>query len=516
MSGNQSKYYSTFTPAIVGVIAAFMVILISVKYGLAMSPDSACYLSIADNLVKGNGFAIYDFTPAVHWPPLYPLALAVGDLFNFDLSDWARVLNALIFGLILFFSSRWILDKVENRVLGIVGVLAVLFSMPLFYVAKHVWSETMFIFFITLFLIRLEKSFSQQTLKDVLFLGVLAALACLTKYLGLTLVLLYCIWLLQLKTNFKQKLTNALTFSAVAITPLLFWIWRNYQVSGTLTGSRSSSSTPFTKNFLILVDSVSQWFLPKEFSPYTRAAVVGVLLMLGIALYFWTNSKIIAKEGLPQVLWVNWGFTAIYVACLLTASSLVTFDSIDFRFNSIIYIPFIVSTTYITDQIIKNAGRPAIVIKVIVLVLATGWLYYIGDNTIADIKKGYIQGAGSFSTDFWRNSNFAGYLAKYEPEGKLYSNFPDGVYLLSGLSAHMSPRRHIHRSPDELAGDLKVLAFEFEKADAVYLAWFTKSSREFQHTPEELMLYFDLQEIVNLPNGIVYKISSHRPTENPK
>jgi hypothetical protein len=292
-------------------------------------------------------------------------------------------------------------------------------------------------------------------------------------------------------------------------------MWRNYLLSETLTGSRSNSSTPFIKNFLFLIDSISRWFLPVEYSPYMRAAVVGGLLILGIALYFKTNLMIIVREGLPRMILVNWGFLAVFLASLLTSATLVTFDHIDFRFTSLFYVPFVVSAAFAANQIIKNAGRWAIVITSTAILLVVGWFYYVGNYTIADIKNGYHRGVGSFSTDFWRNSTFAGYLAKYEPEGKLYSNFPDGVYLLSGLSAFMAPRKHLHRSPGELTGDLKTLASELEKEDAVYLAWFTKSSREFQHTPEELMLYFDVREIANLPNGILYKISQREPATSP-
>ncbi len=500
---------------IAGVTAAFMVILISVKYGLAMSPDSACYLSIAENLVKGNGFAIYDFTPAVHWPPLYPLALALGGLFNFEISAWARVLNALLLGAIIFLASRWIINKVEYRPLGIVGVLAVLFSVPLFLMAKNVWSETLFILFATLFIIRLEKSFLNHKVKDVLILSTLAALACLTKYLGVALVFSYLVVLLFLRINLKQKFINAVIFSAISLTPLIFWIWRNYLVSGTLAGRRADSSTSLLKNFLLSIDSISIWFLPLKISPYIRVTIVGALITLLIIWYLRRNWDKIRNEGLQPLLLVSWGFMAVYMGCLLAISSLVAFDRIDQRFTVHIYIPFIVSLIFVIDQNLKHLTFSRNTIKNAGLVLAGLWIFYLSQYKILDIKDGLHEGAGSFSHRFWRDSKFADYLKKNQIQGKIYSNYPDAVYILRGQSAFMAPRKHFHLDPKQLAEDVKMLRAELEKVKVVYLAWFTRQGRDFLYTPEELMPFFHLEEVTVLHEGILYQISNSNSPKLP-
>lgn len=508
MADFQPKKFTSFVPVIAAIIAAFMVILISVKYGLAMSPDSACYLSIAENLLKGNGFALYDFTPAVHWPPLYPLALAFGGLFNYEISGWARILNTLLYGLIVYFSSRWIIDKVENRVLGIVGVLAVLCSMSLYYVAKNVWSETLFVFLTILFLIRLEKSVPHHTLKDVLILSALAALACLTKYLGVALVFSYLLGLLFLKTNLKQKFINALIFSAISLTPLLIWIWRNYLVSGTLAGRRAGSSASLLKNFLLSIDSISIWFVPQKISPYIRISVVGALIILLIIWYLKRNWNKIKSEGLPPLLWVNGGFMAVYLAYLLAISSLVAFDSIDQRFTVHIYIPMVVSLIFVIDQMIKNTTLTRILLKGVGIVLTVLWIFYMNYQNIIEIKYCLRHGAGGFSHYKWRDLKLTEYLSEFPIPGKIYSNFPDGVYVLSGRPAFMSPRKHFHREPNQPTDDMKQLTAELEKVHIVYLAWFAKQGRDFLYTPEELMPFFDLKQIAVLHEDILYQISN--------
>ncbi len=515
MHGKQSKNFSIFIPAIAGIVAAFMVILVSVKYGLAMSPDSACYLSIAENILKGNGFTIYDYMPAVHWPPLYPLALALGGLFNFEISAWARVLNALLFGLTVYFSSRWIFSKIENKILGIVGVLGLLFSLPLFYVAKSVWSETLFIFLIALFLIRLEKSILNHTVKDVLILGVLAAMACLTKYLGVALVFSYLIGLFFLKADLRQKLINAVIFSAVSLTPLLFWMWRNYLVSGTLAGRRTGSAASLLKNFLLSIDSISIWFMTLRISPSIRVPVVGTIILLIVIWYFRKNWGKLKGENIPSILWVNGVFIAVYMAYLLAVSSIVAFDKIDQRFTVHIYIPLLVSLVFVLDRILQNTVITSKTTTRVGLFLVTFWILYLGQYTISDIKHCLRDGAGGYSHIFWRNSKFTAYLEQNLISGKIYSNFPDGVYILTGQSAFMSPRKHFHLDPSELTDDVKVLESELEQVDAVYLAWFARQGRSFLFTPEELMLFFDLKETKVLHEGVLYKLSNLDSTDTP-
>ncbi|HEX2897186.1 MAG TPA: hypothetical protein VHP63_03960, partial [candidate division Zixibacteria bacterium] len=173
------------------IAAALIILVISSKYGIGISPDSACYISIAENVNNGNGFAIYDLEPAVAWPPLYPTLLAVGKYLNLDYKVWARIIGVILFSLLIYIVSKELISRLSGRFLKILSMAALLFSVPLIYVSKFAWSETLFILFVTMFLFKLEKSYHTHSAKEVLILAIFVALACLTRYVGVTLVIFY-------------------------------------------------------------------------------------------------------------------------------------------------------------------------------------------------------------------------------------------------------------------------------------------------------------------------------------
>ena len=127
---NTSRKHWTISSA-AAVAAMIIVILMTSRFGIGISPDSACYFSIAENVVAGNGYAIYDLQPAVAWPPLYPTTLALAGLFDIDYSLWARILNVLLAGGIVLVTSLWLLNHFGLSLLGLIGVLGTLLSSAL-------------------------------------------------------------------------------------------------------------------------------------------------------------------------------------------------------------------------------------------------------------------------------------------------------------------------------------------------------------------------------------------------
>lgn len=472
-----------------------------------MSPDSACYISIAENISKGNGFVIYDLQPVAAWPPLYPLLLTPGSLTSLDIEIWARLLNALLFGLIVFLTARWLYYKVSNFWLASVGVVAVLFAVPLIHIAKHAWSETLFLLFVLLFLMRLEKSFPKHTVRDAIVLGLLTTLAVLTRYIGVTLLIFYFIWLFLLEMKLREKIIRAAAFSAISLTPLLFWMWRNQAATGTYLGQRGGASSSFFNNLVHFSDSVSSWFLPETFHPEVRVIAVGVLIILAIAWYFRKNLADIVKNGFSQILLVNWGFLLVYAGYLLFASSLVAFDVITHRMTSPIYIPLVVSVIFAVAQTRKFH----ISLKIVGSLIIVAWLYYLGHTAYFEIKNAVNSGAGGYSSDYWQRMEFPKELAANFQSGNLYSNLPDALYLLADLSTSISPQKYIYRSDDPAVGEIDKLNDKLKNGEKVYLAWFVGPERDFLYSPDELEHFFLIRTINSQAVRNLYELSEKPP-----
>ena len=496
---------------IAALAAAGMIFVISSKYGLALSPDSACYFSIAENILKGNGYARYDLEPAVAWPPLYPTLLALAGILKIPFTVWALILNSVLTGLIVFFSAKWFFRKLSSFTIALTGVIGVLLSLPLIYCASYAWSETLFIFLVLLFLIKLENYCTNRTLKNVFILSLLAALACLTRYAGVTLIFFYLLWSLPVRVELKEKLKHSLLFLLVSLVPLILWFARNYAITSTLTGERGEAVTSLFKNLAYTADTISIWFLPIQVPVVARIIIVGVLLMLGLAFYLKKKFTKDDHDSIPQALIINGGYVLVYVGYIIIVSSLVAFDQIYHRFLAPVYIPLIFSILFAVNRTISLTESRKIWSRLVLTLLAIFWISYLSYNVFDQIKVGLKEGAGSYASDEWQHSQFAKFLRENPPQYKTFSNFPDAIYLFSGLPASMAPRKHLYRSTDKASDDVIKLQAVVKKAGHVSLAWFSQSNRGFLFTPEELPAYFEVTVANILADGILYTLSPKQP-----
>ncbi len=76
------------------------------KYGAGVSSDSTKYLSVAQNLLAGNGLYDHRGGPLLAWPPLYSIILAgLSLLTGLDVFVAGWYFNVFVFGLNLFLSG---------------------------------------------------------------------------------------------------------------------------------------------------------------------------------------------------------------------------------------------------------------------------------------------------------------------------------------------------------------------------------------------------------------------------
>lgn len=490
------------------ILATIILTVITSKYGIAISPDSACYISIAENINNGKGLAIYDFEPAVAWPPLYLALLAIGKYLNLDYHAWARIIGVILFALLIYIVSNELISRLSGRFLKIVSIAALLFSVPLIYVAKFAWSETLFILFVTLFLFKLENSYNSHSVKNVLTLAVLAALACLTRYVGVTLVIFYLLYLLFSKIEFRKKLKLGSIFSAVSLAPLAIWLCRNFNLTGTLTGERGGSATSFVKNFYHAADSFSLWFFPAEIPADTRITLTGVIALIGAAYYIRKNLHQNGSGQNSRTVLINFGFSLTYVTYLIAVSSLVAFDQINHRLLAPVYIPLLVMALTAAGQLCQSFPTWKSPVKIVLNVLAALWLCNLTYFAYSETKMSLKDGAGGYSTTFWQRSALARFLAENPPQGKVYCNFPDALYTLSNLRASMSPRMHQYRAAQSPTNDIEKLKAELQTLDFAYLAWFTEAKRGYQFPPESLQTAINLTVERQLNDGTLYRVFS--------
>ena len=92
--------------ATLAVIAMILCEVATAKYGAGISSDSTKYLSVAQNLMVGNGLYDHKGAPLLSWPPLYSMILAgLSLLTGLDVFVAGWYFNVFLLGLNIFLSG---------------------------------------------------------------------------------------------------------------------------------------------------------------------------------------------------------------------------------------------------------------------------------------------------------------------------------------------------------------------------------------------------------------------------
>ena len=92
--------------SVLAVLAIILCGVVTSKYGAGISSDSTKYLSVAQNLLEGNGLVDHKGAPLLSWPPLYSMILArLSLLTGLDVFVAGWYFNVFVFGLNVFLSG---------------------------------------------------------------------------------------------------------------------------------------------------------------------------------------------------------------------------------------------------------------------------------------------------------------------------------------------------------------------------------------------------------------------------
>src|SRR5262245_37021156 len=101
---SKSKFWIFLS--VLAVIAFVLCGAATSKYGAGVSSDSTKYLSVAQNLLVGNGLVDHKGAPLLSWPPLYSMILAgLSRLTGLDIFVSGWYFNVFLYGLNVFLSG---------------------------------------------------------------------------------------------------------------------------------------------------------------------------------------------------------------------------------------------------------------------------------------------------------------------------------------------------------------------------------------------------------------------------
>ncbi len=500
--------------AILALVGAVLVLLSTAKYGAGLSPDSVGYLDAARSLASGKGFG-----SLVWWPPLYPMLLAfVSFATGLAPTAFAHFVNAVLFALVIYLSAQLLHPGSRRSVAySLLGVCAVLFARPFSEVYAMAWSECLFIPLVLLYLIFAQRYWG---IGDVLSLAVMTlstALACLTRYVGIALVPAGVLTIiLATGVHFRTRLTRACAFAAFSLAPLGLWAMRNHRLTGTFFGNRGPLQKTLADSVKASAQATLSWYVPAHGMAFIVLAGIAIALVAVISLRAvreraLSSLKAILSDHPSDLLFMMTYFVVLLVAAARDAVP-------ESRTLSPIYVPATLVLMKLGLYLFgPTQSRTTAFASRAPLVLLALWLCFPLTSTARDTSGRLRDGAGGCNTKEWRESETVAYAKQKlctNDHIPVYSNGPDILWALAGVSANWAPRK-VYYGSTKPANELGDLSGRWPSEGEAYLVWFKNKDRPWLFPVEELAEIANVVEIARLSDGSIYKVSVRQTMAQP-
>jgi hypothetical protein len=493
-----------YDSAIAGLIGVLLIYLYSRHGGIGLSPDSIVYISTARSVVDGGGFFEFEGIPITDFPMGYPAFLSV-ILFitRVDLVQSGNIINMVLYFTLIYLSGGIINHiSTKNKWVKIPFLFLIVFSPALLSVYTMLWSETLFLVMILIFFIALHRYGKEKTISALVVVAILAGLSCVVRYAGVTLVGAGGLMiLLDRKLQIGKKIVHLIVFGSIGIFFLAANLFRNYLVTGMLTGDREKSLTSLYQNIQNYAYVFSDFF-------YFRGFPISFVILIGVSfIIFYVYSHIIHlyKTNRYYNYWNICGsFFIVYSLFMVLSATFSRYETLNTRLLSPLYLPCLLPFTFVITWLIsKQKGwKKYSLISFFVLLFGVINIYQFEDNyDLWDMAKD--TGIPGYAEDCWKNSTIIDYIKRdkvhFTEDTQIYSNGNEAVYLFTGLSADLIP--HMESKADNAN-------FKEEQQNDYYLVWFYENESPELLSLKRLLKENYYVEIASAPEGCIY----HHPS----
>ncbi len=360
----------TLLLAAVSLLGAGIVLAREATWGPFLNLQSITYVAVAQSLLAEQSFTSFPHASApdsayVYWPPLWPLLLAGAGFSRFDPLVVVGPLNAAVFALTVFAAGCWLRRRVRSRFLLVWGWFALALSIPLIERASTGHADSLFALLVVLSLMRMEAFLREGKRTALTQAAVLAALACLTRYVGGALLLtLLLLLLFQRGASAPERVRRAAATGLIGGLPVALWVLRNILLDGAPAGQRDFAPLSFTEALDRTLGFLGAWLVPDAGALEFRTladllAVAALLLLLAVAVAcvaaWWKGGR--GGWSLPFVVGT---FTLVYVAALV-ASVLLPLVELGLlaRFFVPLYAPLLVLALAALDRLPRWMSAPS-------------------------------------------------------------------------------------------------------------------------------------------------------------
>ena len=457
--------------AVIAAIAGFLLIQLCARHGgIGISPDSVVYMSTAASIHDQGLINDFSGLPMMDFPAFYPIVLSgIQFLTGRGPLGFGPVLNGLLFGTLIFLCG-WLMENFVGRLKGYKWILLsiIVLSPCLLEVYCMIWSETLFLLLSLLFIVYARRYFLSHTPGALLRLGFIAALACVTRYAGVSFILAGGLLLLcDGNLRWKKKIGHILLFGVIASSLLALNMYRNRLATGTLTGYREKAIVGFGANLHDYGSVLCDWlpFLDDEYRWATLVGAGSILFCMGIFVY-----RLVRRRNFFSYENIALAFFVVYTVFILATATLSRFQQLDSRLLSPLFIPWLWGSTSWIADLYRNHPFQRRYLRVILLAgsLAAAICFQVGQWQVDAYNWDGVKYAGipGYTEDSWKQSETMHYINTHKelfsPATPTYSNAFEGIWFFTGIRSDMLPHT-------DLPWDVR----DFLKEQHLYVIWFT-------------------------------------------
>ncbi|PTQ97959.1 hypothetical protein C8P68_103118 [Mucilaginibacter yixingensis] len=480
-------------------LLGFFVIYKFAQYsGIGISPDSIMYASTAQNLHDHFSIITFNGKPLTFFPVFYPFFLSICIFISggTDPVSMGPYINGVLFGAVIFLTG-WITTRFRNPSVVYKWLImgAVLLAPALQEIYTYLWSETLFILTIIVFIIAYRQYLHEHTHKALLVAALAAAISCITRYAGITVVATGCLLILiDPELPIRKKIAHLFTFGALGISLLVANLIMNRVNTGLSTGTREPSITPLSENMHYFGIVILDWAgLPAKLDVIATAFTVIVLFgLLGLLLWKAFKHKLDSYEN------VVIAFAVVYSLFILIIATVSRFERMNSRLISPLFVPLLLSFTLWVPYMINHirfSKKWLLATPFVIAMLAFEYTIYKIDYQRYD--DFYEYGIPGYTDDDWNKSQFIQFLKThkhiFDPKIPIYSDADEAVYMFTGMHSTLIPHKFFKKDVDEFLNHPHFYIIDFKKQESTELL----SLKDIQ-THRKLKLLHDY------PEGSVY------------
>ncbi len=411
-------------------------------HGLALTADGLDMWSAALNFLDGEGLVDFSGRPLVHQPPLLALLMAAAGWVGLDMLEAARWANAAAFAATLLVLGLWLARTAWSRTVAAGAVLVAAAAWPLGFGAAHLLSEALMILLVVAALVLLDAFLHRGARPSALACAAgFAGLAGLARYPSVTVILAgLATLLLDRNAAVLARLKHAVVYGGVGSVPTAAVLTRNWIVAGTATGDDrfDSASVPdFLDISLQAGKALATWAAPgagPEWFGHLPWIVAGTLCAaIVVALVAFPRAAGLPRAGVPApdpAVRLFALFAGIYFAFMCTAVSVVTWQELDSRYLSPMFVPVVALAALLVDRFarIQAEGRGLLAKRTLTAAVLVGSVAHLAfavrQNAVVTAEwrqRGNATWA-AYNSAFWDESATLRAVSRGRVDAVVYSN----------------------------------------------------------------------------------------------